>query len=207
MRNRTEIDLFGVVRVRREGTEIDLTGSLPGQVLRILVLRMGEAVSRKQLVDGIYEDNSPATAPAQLQAHVSRLRKILGPYGSLIETIGDGYRIGEVPSGVAVDVLDFERDYVAGHSALQSGECSRAAQSFRQALARWGDLTVSDPVAAGVDASISRLHQLRLSALESRTEAELQLGRHAELIPELEKEVRANPHEERLRRLLSVVPG
>ena len=47
-------------------------------------------------------------------------------------------------------------------------------------------------------AEVTRLQELRLAAIESRVDAELALGRHAQLIPELEALVRRHPSRERL---------
>jgi DNA-binding SARP family transcriptional activator/predicted ATPase len=200
---KVRIEIFGTVKIRQDDTEIQLTRSLPGYVLRILVLSVGAVVSRNRLVGGIYEDEPPATAPAQLQAHVSRLRKALGSASSLIETVGNGYRLRR-SDAVKIDVVDFDRLSEDGRAAEQRGDLSLADRCYRQALAKWGDLELPDPVAAEVDGSLSRLHRTRIAVLASLVEIQLRLRQHVNIIPELEVAVRANPHDERLRRLLVV---
>ena len=91
----------------------------------------------------------------------------------------------------------------AGRDALGRGEAVVAASRFREALGLWRGRALAD--VADVEPLAlegARLEELRLVALEGRVEADLGLGRHAEVTGELERLVAEHPVRERLWRLL-----
>jgi len=194
------INVFGPTTIRNKDLESDLTGCLPGYVLRILALSADTAVSSGRLINGIYDGVPPKTAPAQLHAHISRLRKALGRHSSLIRTARDGYRLDT--DGVHVDVLEFKRLCLEGAAALRRGDSLRAMHELHAALNHWDVLDLPDPVGARVDAALNQLYMMRISALESLTDIQLHLGQRSGLSASLQDVVRANPLDERLRSLL-----
>ena len=102
-----------------------------------------------------------------------------------------------------VDAVRFERLAGAGQAALSRGEAAAAADRFRQALGLWrgpalADVCEVEPLAR----EAARLEELRLAAVEGRIEADIELGRHAEVTGELESLVAEYPLRERLWRLL-----
>ena len=198
----TDIGVFGTVRISRERRETDLTGRLPGTVLRVLALRADTVVPVGELVAGIYVGARPSTAGAQLQAHISRLRKALGASRSVLETVGKGYRLRHVPGVATVDVVDFRVLCEEGFAASQRGEPAVAVHCLQRALAKWGDLSVPDPVAAGTDVPYSRLCQLRTLALETLAEEQALLGLPTRALPDLAEAATADPSDESLRRSL-----
>ena len=104
-----------------------------------------------------------------------------------------------------LDLDIFERLLAEGRSALEGGDPADAVAAFREAEALWRGRPLADlefePFAR---LEVERLEELRLAAVEDRIEAELELGRHAALVPELEAMVAEHPLQERLRRLLMV---
>ena len=88
----------------------------------------------------------------------------------------------------------------AGERALGSGQAAAAAETLREALALWRGPPLADfayePFA---QAAIARLEELRLAALERRIEADLALGRHADVVGELKELVSAHPLREGFR--------
>lgn len=197
-----DISVFGATRIVCDGDETDLTGRLPGTVLRVLAIRADAIVSARQLVNGIYLGEPPVTACAQLQAHISRLRKLLGPSRSVIETIGHGYRLRHLPGVAAIDVVEFRGRCEDGLAASERGDLRYAMQCLQEALAKWGDLSVPDPVAVGADLPLAQLHHLRTLALEKLAEAQAVLGLPVRALPALAEVARANPSDEQLRRSL-----
>ena len=131
-----------------------------------------------------------------VQVYVSRLRKLL-PDGSLV-TRAPGYLLEVEPEDV--DLIRFERLVKEGRAALAAGDPDRAADTIREAIALWRGPALTE-FAAEPFAQIEggRLDDLRLAALEDRIDADLQLGRHAELTGELEVLIASHPHRERLR--------
>ena len=123
--------------------------------------------------------------------YVSQLRKALGR--DLIVTQPPGYLI-RVSDG-ELDLHRFER-LVA---TARAEEPAQAARLLREALALWRGAPLAELGDSFARAERARLEEQRLAALEQRIEAELALGRHAELVPELEGLVREHPLRERLR--------
>jgi YVTN family beta-propeller protein len=141
----------------------------------------------------------PESAPSSLHAYVSRLRRALGRDRLLRN--GHGYRLVVEPD--ELDLTRFEELLAAGRSRLEQGDPGGAAETLTAALALWQGPPLADftyePFARQ---EIERLEELHLDAVEERIDADLALGRHAHLVPELETLVREHPLREQLRRQL-----
>ena len=123
------------------------------------------------------------------------LRRRLGP--ERIELDGPGYRLRLAPG--ELDLERFELLVARGRAELAAGEADAAASSFREALGLWRGPAYEDVrYEAFAQAEVARLEELRLAALEDRIEADLALGRHRELVPELEALVAEHGSRERL---------
>jgi DNA-binding SARP family transcriptional activator len=178
--------------------ELSLGGSRQRAVLALLLLHENEAITRDVLVDELWGEDPPPTAVKVLQNCVSALRKELPAGTETLRTIGGAYELR-----VAADELDrdrFERRLADGRAALATGDSAEAAERLRDALALWRGSPLSDfsyePFAQN---EITRLGELHIAAVEDRIEADLALGRHSELVPELESLVTRHPLRERLR--------
>ena len=190
-----EFRLLGPLEVWHEGRALELRGLKRRAVLALLLVHANEVVSRDRLIDELWEEHPPANASAALQNHISRLRKDLGP--ELLLTKESGYLLSVDPD--ALDVWQFER-LVAEAGELPAPE--RRAK-LDEALALWRGHALADLLQEQTLAIESaRLEGLRLSALERRIEADLELGRHEQLVPELEALVAAQPLREHPRALL-----
>jgi DNA-binding SARP family transcriptional activator/class 3 adenylate cyclase len=172
-----------------------LGGRRQRAVLALLLLRRGEVVSTDRIVDALWGAEPPRTAITSLQNFVSQLRKLLGP--ERIVTRSPGYALDV--SRDEVDADRFQRLVELG----RDGEPTERAKRLREALAIWRGPALADfEYDAFARADIDRLEELRLVALEERVAADLELGRHAELVGELEAIVAEQPLRERLRGLL-----
>jgi YVTN family beta-propeller protein len=190
-----EYRILGPVEVSADGRVVEIGGPRLHRLLAILLLHANEPVSRAVLVHDLWGDQPPAGAQGSLEVYISRLRKALG--SSVLLTRPGAYclRVGD-------DQLDserFERLIGQGRGELAADAPGPAAASLRAALRLWrgpalGDL--SGESFAQVDAG--RLEELRLGATEDRIEADLALGRHADVVGELEALVAAHPLRERL---------
>jgi DNA-binding SARP family transcriptional activator len=186
-----EFRILGPLEVLEDGHQVPLGGSKQRALLAFLMLHANEVVSRDRLIDGLWGDSPPETAPTALQVHVSQLRKAFGR--DLILTQPPGYlvRVGDGE----LDLHRFEQLVVAARAE----ETAQAARLLREALALWRGAPLAELGDSFAPAERARLAEQRLAALEQRIEAELALGRHAELVPELEGLVREHPLRERLR--------
>jgi DNA-binding SARP family transcriptional activator len=186
-----EFRILGPLQVLDEGRELPLGGAKQRALLALLLLDPNRVVSRDRLIDELWHADPPATAPTALQVYVSQLRKALGR--DLILTQPPGYLI-RVGDG-ELDLHRFER-LVATARAEEPAE---AARLLRKGLALWRGAPLAELGDSVARPERGRLEEQRLAALEQRIDAELALGHHAGLVPELEGLVRERPLRERLR--------
>jgi DNA-binding SARP family transcriptional activator len=172
--------ILGPLEVAENGRALALGRGRQRALLGVLLLRTNEVVGQEQLIEALWGESPPPTAPTALHGYVSRLRKLLG--GQRIETRAPGYLLRLEPG--ELDLERFER-------LVEEGR-------YREALALWRGPALADlafePFAQG---EIVRLEELRLAALEGRIEVDLAEGRHGEVVGELESLVRAHPLRER----------
>jgi basic membrane lipoprotein Med (substrate-binding protein (PBP1-ABC) superfamily)/DNA-binding SARP family transcriptional activator len=128
---------------------------------------------------------------------VSRLRRALSPHGVSVERRGGGYRIDL--GGAVLDSQVFETLVEQAAQALAGGDDTRAASIAKEALGLWhGPVFADVTLRLESRAEAERLDELRSRAFEIRVDADLALGRHAELVGELRRMVEETPYRERL---------
>src|SRR5262245_39414850 len=187
-----EFRILGPLEVVTHGRPLALGGRKQRALLATLLLTPNRAVSVDRLIDALWPASPPADAANALQFHVSQLRKLLGDGGAIV-TQEPGYQIRIDPH--QVDLFHFERLVADADGA----DAAHASRLLTNGLELWrgeplADLT-DDPNSR---AEIQRLQAARLAALELRIEADLALGRHTQLVPELEALVHEHPLHERL---------
>ena len=191
-----EFTILGPLEARADGRVLPLGGPKQRAVLAQLLLSAGEVVPRDRLVAGTWSE-PPDSAAKAVQVHVSQLRKMLGPQAP-IRTHAHGYSVELGPD--QLDLARFERLVEEARRALARGESGAAAAGLREALGLWRGPPLAEfaqePFALR---EAARLAELRLGAQEDRVDADLALGRHGELVAELEALVAAEPLRERLR--------
>jgi DNA-binding SARP family transcriptional activator len=184
--------LLGPLDVVDDDRPLELGGARQRSVLALLLMHANELVTTDRLIDQIWGGTPPARAGKNVQVYVSRLRKILDP-GRLTTRAG-GYVLHVEPD--EFDVARFELLAAEAGRAAPSG----AAPKLREALALWRGPALADLAYEGfAQPEITRLEEMRLAVLEQRIDADLALGRHAELAGELEALVARHPLRERLR--------
>jgi DNA-binding SARP family transcriptional activator len=187
--------ILGPVEVWDDEAQLQLGGPKQRAVLALLLIDAGRVVSTDRLIDALWGEQPPATAATSLQNFISQLRKVVG--ADVLVTKPPGYRFQLEP-----EQLDLERFRRLVEGSRQEGVTERAAK-LREALGLWRGPALADlafeSFALGESA---RLEELRLAALEERIEAELESGRHGDLVGELEALVREHPLREQLRRSL-----
>ena len=188
--------ILGPLEVVGDDGSIRLGGPKERATLAILLLDANRVVSVERLADDLYAGAAPITAVTQVQRQISGLRKILPE--PVIETRSPGYLI-HVPPG-QLDLNRFERGAEEATRLLAGGEARRAADLLREALALWRGSPLADlAYESFTQTAIERLQEIRLAALEQRIEADLALGRHRELVGELEQLASEEPTRERFR--------
>jgi YVTN family beta-propeller protein len=191
-----EYRVLGPLEVRDGAESVPLAGAKQRALLALLLLNANQVVSRDRLIEDLWGAQPPGTAVQSVQVYVSRLRKLL-PVDTLL-TRAPGYVLEVEPD--QLDLRRFEMLLAEGHEALAGGDAERAAGALHQALQLWrGPALAEFAFEPFAQTEIGRLEDLRLVAVEQRIEADLALGRHAELIGELEALIAEHPYRERLR--------
>ena len=190
-----EFRILGPVEVWEDGHPVSLGGGKQRAVLALLLLNANRIVSSDGLIDQLWNGQPPATAGTALQGHISSLRKALGP--DVIATRRPGYVLEVDPA--QIDLARFEELRGEARRALEHGDADAGADKLREALGLWrGDALADVGFEPSIQAEAARLEDLRLAALEDRIDAELTVGRSADLVDELERLVAANPLREHL---------
>jgi peptide/nickel transport system substrate-binding protein len=199
-----EFRILGPLEVINGGQRLRLGGVKQRAVLAILLLNANRVISVDRLVDELWDGRPPGSAISTLQTYVSHLRDLLEPRrgrgaaAQVLLTQNPGYLLRVGPDDL--DAVRLERLVRQGQQALEAGQAPLAAARFQLGLELWRGPALADfadqPFAT---TEIDRLEQLRLVAVEGRVEAELAMGRHAELVGELEGLVREQPLRERPR--------
>ena len=190
-----EFRLLGPLEVLENGTPLPLGSGRQRALLALLLLHRNTVVSVDRIADELWGAEPPPTAAKIVQVYVSGLRKALGE--ERIATARPGYRLSIEPGE-----LDVERVETLLANARES-EPRRKAALLREALALWRGEPLADVAYDGfAQTEIARLEELRLSVLEERIEADIALGRHVDVVGELEALVAHHPLREHLRALL-----
>lgn len=193
-----EFGLLGPVDVRDHGVPVTIGAAKLRALLAALLLRSNQTVTTAALVERVWADRPPQRAVAALQNYVLRLRQALGDNGSVIRTTDGGYLIAVTPA--QLDVTRFE---LLVAEADATPDVASRSRLLSEALTLW-----RGPALAGISSEPllrehgARLEELRLNAVERRIEAELELGRHASLVPELRGLTAEHPLRERFWRQL-----
>jgi DNA-binding SARP family transcriptional activator len=191
-----EFRVLGPVEAVVDGRSVPLPAAKPRALLAVLLLRRNRVVPVGELIADLWSEEPPDTAAKALQVYVSQLRKAIG--ADRVQTKPPGYSLRVDDSELDLDV--FERLVREGRERLAAGDAEGATEKLGQALELWRGPPFAEfraePFAREAGA---RLEESQLAALEDRIEADLALGRHDRLIPEVEELVARHPFRERLR--------
>jgi len=192
--------VLGPVEAWAAGRQLELGGRRQVALLAFLLLNANRAVPADALIDAVWGPE-PDGASKRLQMGVSRLRRALEPlngqHGSRLRTVSGGYLLSVAPGELDADVFaDRVRE---GRAALRDDDPARASVLLADALRLWRGPPLAEVAFEDfAESEIRRLQELRLVTLETRIDADLQLGRDADLVPELEALLAQQPTRERL---------
>jgi DNA-binding SARP family transcriptional activator len=189
---------LGPVEVVVGGHAVNLGPPRQRAVFGFLLSRVDRLVAVDVLIDQLWSGHPPAAAIASLRTYVSNLRRVLEParvprtQGTVLHTRSQAYLLDS--NGVELDVHKFAEFASAGRESLSSLDPQRAVTAFDAALRLWRGRAYADMRDASWAASeVTRLEELRLSVVEGRCEAALQLGDHHVAVAELDVHVREHP--------------
>lgn len=201
-----DIRVLGPLSADWNGVSIMPSAAKPRQILALLACYPGQVMPVRTLMEETWGATVPETAGATMQTYILQLRRLLrramGPEASasakeVLATRHGGYLLQIPPE--SVDAHRYGQLAAAGQGAAKAGDDERAADLFRDALALWhGPVLVDVRVGPALEIEVMRLEQSRLVTVERRIDADLRLGRHTELLPELTELTARHPHHEGL---------
>ena len=197
-----QFGLLGPLVVRSDGALVPVTAGKQRVLLAALLLRANQVVGVDELAGAVWEGWPPGSARVTLQNYVKRLRQVLGPAGH--ERIVTGPAGYQIEAGAAeLDLARFGELNAAGRAAARAADWPGAAAHLSAALALWRGQPLADvPSRTLAAAEVPRLAEMRFDAWEARIDADLHLGRHEDVIGELQSLVAAEPLRERPQELL-----
>ena len=198
-----DLRVLGPLEVRMGGATVAVTASKERALLALLVANHGRTLPVGQLAEDLWEGSPPESASAALRVHISRLRRTLAASGieGILVTRPPGYLLDVPPE--SLDTVRFEALVTRGRSASADDRPGDAVAAFREGLALWRGPALAEVAGSTfATAEAIRLEQSRLLAIEECLAAELDCGRHREVMPELEALVHEHVLRERLWELL-----
>lgn len=199
-----EFRLLGPVEALSDGNVIRLSGTKIHTVLSTLLLARGRSVTYEQLSSRLWGWSPPSSMNAQIYTYIHKLRKSLGGEVCLTRQ-HRGYRLDIDDS--ALDLVQFERLVEAGRRALDRGDYRTAAAKLQAGLRLWRGTPLSNVTGHLAELERPALEEAYITATEQRITAELEIGEHAKLIPELMGLVSQHPLRERFRAQLVTALG
>ncbi|MFF0458868.1 AfsR/SARP family transcriptional regulator [Streptomyces mexicanus] len=186
------------MEVMHENVKCTPTAPKARNTLALLLSRANQIVEIPALIDELWSDNPPRSAVTTTQTYIYQLRKMLcrtvgdEAAGRLLITQAPGYGLRVEDDDI--DARVFERLTDRGKRLLHTNRPEEAARHLREALTLWRGPALAD-VATGrrLEAHVVQLEEMRLTALQLRVQADVRLGRHAELVPELRSLVASHP--------------
>ncbi|ABW14208.1 transcriptional regulator, SARP family [Parafrankia sp. EAN1pec] len=192
--------VLGPLEVIRDGQPIVVPGVHQRATLGFLLLHPNTAVATSRLLQALWDQEPPVTARKMVQNAVAGLRRTLGG-GADVLTRPPGYQLSIRAD--QVDLAAFQELSARGRAELAAGSWAAAAATLSAALGHWRGPALADLAEEGLAwPEAVALDSARMVTFEDWAEAQLALGHHQELVPELESAVETTPLRERLTGLL-----
>jgi DNA-binding SARP family transcriptional activator len=187
-----EIKVLGPLEAVEGSVSIVPSAGKPRQLLALLALNARQMVPVVAMMDELWGPRPPRSAATTLQTYIFQLRRSLSAAmvgtgrdaKEVLITRSAGYLL-ETPMG-DVDACRFDELTVRGYAAFEAGDPEAASRQLGQALGLWrGPALIDLPRGNRLEIEATRLDESRVAALERRLDADLQLGRHHEILGEL----------------------
>jgi DNA-binding SARP family transcriptional activator len=201
-----DVKVLGPVSVSVRQRSILPTAGKPRQVLTLLVLHADRLVTVPTLMEEVWGEAAPRSAATTLQTYILQLRRLIAraldqdplrQAKDVLVTQPGGYLLEVAPG--EVDATQFGRLAAAGRRAYAEGDAHAASDLLGKALELWRGPALADvSVGRVLELEVLGLEEARMAVLERRIDADLRLGRHAELIGELRVLAAKHPMNENL---------
>ena len=196
--------VLGPLAAWRDGLALGLGPPRQAAVAGLLAVQPGELVRRETVIDVLWGQQPPPTAAELVQAHVSRLRRVLDPAGrgGLLEQGLAGYRLRA--GADELDAAAFAELAGRAGAVAAAGDAAAACGLYAQALGLWrGEPAAGVPVLRGHPA-VAALARRRAEVVLGYADAACGLGWHQRVLPLLEALAREQLLEERVHARLMV---
>jgi SARP family transcriptional regulator, regulator of embCAB operon len=198
------IGLLGQLSARLNDKPVVPSATKQRQVLALLALNAGRVVTISTLVEELWGDHPPRSYATTLQTYILQLRNALADAlpgnpaaRALLGTRHCGYLLED--DACQTDVDEFVRLVRVGRVTAETGDHLAASEQLGRALQLWrGPALVDVRIGRVLELEVASLEQTRLGVLERRIEADLALGRHADMLGELTLAAARNPMNENL---------
>jgi DNA-binding SARP family transcriptional activator len=193
-----ELRVLGPVEAVVGGRVVDLGPPKQRALFALLASRVGRPVAVDVLLEALWAGAPPPAALASLRAYVANLRRVLEPGrpprapATVLRTHAAGYLLEN--RDVDVDVHRFTGHATTGREAWGEGDPQRALSEFEAGLALWRGEAYAEVADSGsVAPEVARLEELRLSVIEGRYAALIEVGDPEVAVAALEAHVQAHP--------------
>ncbi|MEV0623739.1 BTAD domain-containing putative transcriptional regulator [Nonomuraea sp. NPDC050404] len=190
--------ILGQPAIWRQGDEIRLSTRRSRAVLAHLLLSPGHSASAEGLIDAIYGDTPAKSARNQVHRGIGELRRS----GVTIDVQDNVYRLDADEDHI--DAFQFMRLYDQAGRQTADGDHAKAAETLGAALELWRGPALSGLESEAFLTEAAAWNERRLAAVEARIDAALVLGRHRELIAELQHLTDQHPLKERFHAQLMI---
>jgi DNA-binding SARP family transcriptional activator len=197
-------ELLGPLRVV-DGNRLSFISAQKVEILlAVLLIRANHVVTADQLMGDIWGGGLPRRATAGLHVYVSEVRKFLSrpgrPEGPIV-TRSPGYMLRQ--GSDEIDYKTFSKLTDLGRQCMRDQRCEEASECFERGLALWRGPVLGD-VGGGpiLHSFATRLAESHMECTEMLVDAQLQLGRHRELVGLLYTLTAENPLRESFYRQL-----
>ncbi len=190
----TVFGILGPLEVRGAAGPVAISAARQRAVLALLLLHHNRLVSTAEIIEAVWPDPPPPTVRDQVPTVISGLRRLLGDDHRVLVTRHPGYLLS-----LGTDQLDLTRFETLTRAAEAAGRPQPAVAALREALRLWRGPALADISAPFAGPAARSLGELRSAAAQRLVDLELSLGRHRDLVPELDRMVREFPLNEHLR--------
>jgi DNA-binding SARP family transcriptional activator len=193
------VQLLGPVRAWWGEQELEVGGPRRRALLGMLA-NARRAVSRGELIDGLWGTEPPNSAENSVHVHVAGLRRVLEPRrerrapSQLLTAVGSGYRLRLEPGTLDTEVLE---RHMADAGRLATDDPAAAARALETALGLWQGAPLAGIPGPWADIERARLDELLQTATADRIDLMLALGAHHQVLAELAALIRHYPLRER----------
>lgn len=187
--------VLGPLDVRRGGRPTTPSGRRSRAILAALAARAGTPFPVDALIDEVWPEGPPTSARNSIQSHLSRLRAVVGP--DRIVRLHDAYELRVDDD--ELDALAFGADCARARAQVARRQWDEALAAYDAALARWrGDAFDGFEDVPSARDWAAELAEQRMITVEERIDVQLERGRHADVVADLESLIANHPWRERL---------